>query len=121
MTVEPILVVVNPKKLVIREQPSGLVVVSSKQLIRWLTRLDRRLDGVDVALISDVADRNTTWSAVVESTSDTEQLHRDFATLRESVGTSTTTRVLWAVAAFIVIAAVVWVGVAVFVQHVVMH
>jgi hypothetical protein len=121
ISVEPILVVANPKKLVIREQPSNLVVVSSKQLLRWLTRLDRQLDGTEVASISDIADRDSTWHSPIEPGPDTQQLHRDFANLRADVGAARSTRMLWGGSSFLVIAVVVWAGVAVVVQYIVSH
>ena len=117
VVVEPILVVVNPRKLVLREQPSGLVVVSSKHLLRWLTKLERTLFGDDVAMISDFADRKATWGSSAGSVEDAQQLHRDFALLREEVNVATRTRILWAIGAFAVIAVGVWISTAMVVQH----
>jgi hypothetical protein len=117
VVVEPILVIVNPRKLVLREQPSGLIVVSSKQLLRWLTRLERTMFGDDVAKVSDVADRNSTWQSSAGSVTDAEQLYRDFAVIREQVTGATRTRILWGVGAFVVVGICVWVGTAIIVQH----
>lgn len=123
IAVEPILVIVDSKRLVIREQPDGVVVVSSKQLLRLLTRLDPSLDGALVALISDVADRAATWPPSPQPAPrpgpDTQQLHRDFVRLRAEVGASTRTRILWVCSVFVVVAAVVWLSVAAIVQHIV--
>jgi hypothetical protein len=119
--VEPILVLVNPKRLVLREQPSGLVVVSSKQLLRWLKGLDRTLEGIDVATISDVADRNTTWRAADTPLEDTPQLNRDFGELREQVRRATRLRIAWGILAFAILAAVVWVSTGVIVEHLMAH
>jgi hypothetical protein len=121
ITVKAILVVVNPKKLTVREQPSNLVVLSSKQLLRWLTRLDRQLDGTAVASISDIADRDSTWQSPIEPGPDTQQLHRDFANVRAEVGASRTTRLLWGGSVFFVVAIVIWASVAVIVMHLVSH
>jgi hypothetical protein len=59
--VEPVIVVVGSTKLAVREQPMGVTIVDSKHLVRLLTRVSRSLAGADVANISDVADRDSTW------------------------------------------------------------
>jgi hypothetical protein len=120
VVIEPIIVAVNPKKLVIREQPSGLVVVSSRQLLRWLTRLDRRLDGEEVAFISDLADHEEIWQPASTPTEDTQQLYRDFARLRAQVVSAARIRLGWGAAAFAVIAVSVWIGVAELVEQLVL-
>ncbi|MCU1534446.1 MAG: hypothetical protein JWR53_927 [Glaciihabitans sp.] len=112
VVVEPIIVIVNPKKLTIRQQPAGVVVISSHQLLRWLTRLDRTLDGEAVALISDVADRTATWHSSPSPAQDTQQLHRDFAVLRAQVGRAAARRAFWVGSLFIAVFAGAWVSVA---------
>jgi hypothetical protein len=121
VTVEPILVLVNPKRLVLREQPSGLIVVSSKHLLRWLKSLDRTLEGEDVANISDVADRNSTWLAAVAPLEDTPQLNRDFGELREQVRRATRVRIAWGILAFAILCTVIWVSTVLFVEHLMSH
>lgn len=117
VVVEPILVVVNPRKLILREQPAGLIVISSKQLLRWLTKLERTMFGDDVAAVSDVADRNTTWQSSAGSVEDAQQLHRDFAVLRAEVNEATRARIAWGVGGFLVVIATVWIGTAMVVQN----
>lgn len=112
IAVEPVIVVVNPQKLTIKEQPDDVVVISSRQLVRWLSRLDRRLDGEEVAFISDVADRSATWHTKPTPALDTQQLHRDFAVLRSEVVSASRRRLIWASLAFVALCGVVWAGVA---------
>jgi hypothetical protein len=119
VVVEPIIVIVNPKKLVIRKQPTGLIVVSSTQLLRWLTKLDRRLDGAEVAYISDISDRESTWHSSPDPEQDTEQLHRDFTELREAVSNASLVRLAWGSLAFILIAGCVWTAAAILAEHLV--
>ena len=121
VVVEPIIVVVDPQRLVLREQPSGLVVVSSKQLLRWLTKLERTLAGEEVARISDVADRSTTWGSSAGSVADAEQLHRDFALIRDDVNNATRRRILWGIAAFVAVGIACWVTTAIVVQNLLGH
>jgi hypothetical protein len=115
--VEPVVVVVNPKKLVIRKQPSGLMVVSSKQLLRWLTKMDRRLDGAEVAYISDISDRESTWHSPPEPVQDAQQLHREFALLREAVSNASRVRLGWGALAFVVVAASAWTAAVMLAEH----
>jgi hypothetical protein len=119
VAVEPIIVVVDPRKLVIRRQPSDVTVVSSRQLLRWLTRLDRQLDGADVAYISDVSDRETTWHLPDEPVHDAQELHSDFAALREEVTNAAFVRLAWGLAGFVVVAAFAWTAAALLGQHLV--
>ncbi|MCU1550372.1 MAG: hypothetical protein JWR36_932 [Glaciihabitans sp.] len=111
--VQSLVVVVNPKKLVVREQPSDAWVVSSRQLVRWLAKLPRTLDGAEVAYISDVADRESTWKAVPAPGQDTQVLHAEFAELREEIASATRARVVWATVAFLLFAGTVWTTVAI--------
>ena len=112
VTALPLVVVVNPKKLTIREQPEGASVVSSKQLVRWIAKLPRTLDGANVAYISDVADRESTWRALPSIDQDTALLHADFAKLRAEINAARRVRVMWGFVAFLIVAATVWTTVA---------
>jgi hypothetical protein len=117
VTVTPLLVVVTPTKLALRRQPDGAHVIPSRQLLHYLEKLDRTLNGAEVAFISDVADRHTTWRAAPGPAQDTQQLSREFATLREIVRDATQVRVSWVVASFVLAAACVWGSTALIVQH----
>jgi len=136
IAVTPVVVLVNPKKLVIREKPARVEVLSSRYLANWLKSLERTQDGATVALVSDVADRPTTWHTpdtatmitVVPDTdrvdgtgavilTDTQELHREFASLRDAVSRAASLRVFWGGIAFIVAAGFLWFSVAEFVSH----
>jgi Nuclease-related domain len=121
VTVTPLLVVVTPTKLALRQQPDGAHVIPSRQLLHYLDKLDRTLDGAEVAFISDVADRHTTWRAAPGPAQDTQQLNNDFAALRTTVQEATQARVFWGVIAFVAAAAGVWVSTAIIVQHLMGH
>jgi hypothetical protein len=170
IAVLPIVVLVKPKKLVVREWPVGVEVISSKVLAGWLRSRERTQDGAEVALVSDVADRSTTWHVaethadtdiaadtdthadivndthtvdihaatlvgtdlartpgVIDATTDsdtmtdTQELHRHFAVLREDVVRAASLRVFWGGIAFIVAAGFLWLSVASFVSHVIVH
>jgi hypothetical protein len=121
VAVKSLLVVVTPTKLALRRQPEGVTVVASRHLLHYLGRLDHALDGAEVAFISDIADRNTTWKAAPGPAQDTHQLSRDFALLRAEVLQAAQTRILWAAIGFVVFAGCVWVTTAMIVQHLMGH
>lgn len=60
VAVEPVIVVLAAK-LTIKSSPIGVHVVAHTKAARWLTRLPTRLSRDAVALIFDVARRDTTW------------------------------------------------------------
>lgn len=108
VAVTALIVVVNPQKLTVREQPAGVVVLSSRQVVRWLARHERTLTGDEVALISDVADRSATWRTDPVPGLDTQQLHRDFSVLRGSVNTAGRRRAVWTAIGFVAVCAGIW-------------
>jgi hypothetical protein len=118
ISVTPLLVVVTPTKLSLRQQPDGAAVVASKQLLQYLEKLDRTLDGADVAFISDLADQSTTWQALPGPAEDTQALTAQFAALRISVQDAAQARLFWAVVGFTVLAGCVWASVTMVAQHV---
>jgi hypothetical protein len=143
IAVRPVVVLVRPKKLVVRERPVGVEVISSRELAGWLRSRERTQDGAEVALVSDVADRATTWHvpagaasgivagaaavpSVIDATdpnamTDTQELHREFAVLREDVARAASLRVFWGGIAFIVAAGFLWISIASLVARVLVH
>jgi hypothetical protein len=119
--VEPVIVVVGSTKLAVREQPMGVTIVDSKHLVRLLTRVSRSLAGADVANISDVADRDSTWEAAPTRPEESLALNREFAALREQVHDATQARVIWGVLAFAVISTSAWIGTVMIVENLLGH
>jgi hypothetical protein len=119
--VTPLLVIVNPTKLALREAPEGVTVVGSRQLLHFLEKADRTLSGADIASISDVADRDTTWQTTPVPAQDVQQLSASFSELKSEVQEATQARVFWAIVGFAVVAICLWVTAALLVQHVLKH
>jgi hypothetical protein len=117
--VQPIIVSVNPKRLLVRSQPTGMSVVSSRDLERFFARLERQLDGPEVAFVSDVADRPTTWHFSPALYQDTTQLRHDFSELRAEVTKAAGRRLLWGALAFVLACGLTWGSVALIVAHVI--
>ena len=105
--VRPLFVVVDPRRLVFKQPADGVRVISSRDLERTLAFSARTLTGEEVAHISDLADLVSTWPASAPAQDaaalDTQQLHRDFGTIRMSVSDALVRRVLWGAAATIVV------------------
>ena len=112
VAVTALVVVVNPQRLVLLEVPAGVEVVASRNLIDWLQGRPRELDGSQVAAISDLADRVTTWKEVLIDEQNTQELHREFGQLRASVAAAARRRMMWAGAAFVTFCGGVWLAVA---------
>jgi hypothetical protein len=119
VVVQPVIVVVDPKKLTIRADAAGVLIVTSKQLLRLLGRLERSLPGTEVAFISDVADRASTWRTAAQSGPatqlsgpDAELLGHEFRLLRQSVADATRRRMLWGIAAFAAACLLMWASIA---------
>ncbi|MDQ1576607.1 MAG: hypothetical protein QOH55_1757 [Microbacteriaceae bacterium] len=63
----PLIVVVNPKKLTIRDQPDPVRVMDARHLRRWLLKLPRVIPASDLAELAELFDRPETWRAVPRS------------------------------------------------------
>jgi hypothetical protein len=107
--VTPLLVVVDPKRLTVKNPADTVLVVASWELEHVVTRLPRTLSGDEVASLSDVADLVTTWPRgdAVEL-NDTQQLYRDFSAVRADVRVALGRRILWIVAGLGALYGVVW-------------
>lgn len=101
--VRPLLVVIDPQRLVVKSPAPGVRVIASSDLEGVLAQAPRTLTGDEVALVSDLADQESTWPAADAVDLDTQQLHRDFGTIRTSVNDALVRRILWAAAATIVV------------------
>ena len=105
--VRPLLVVVDPHKLTIKAPAGDVRIITSRELEGFLSRAPRTLTGDEVAHISDLSDLVTTWPVAADADLDTQQLHRDFGTIRSRVNDALVRRILWAAAATIVVYATV--------------
>lgn len=116
--VTAMLVVVDPHRLTVRASPADFVVISSRQLMRWFDRAPRTLTGDEVAFISDVVDRPTTWRTTPAIDEDVDELHREFAAVRSEVNAAIRRRVFWGCFGVAVSYLLLWLSVATFVSKV---
>lgn len=110
--VQALLVVVAPRRLVVRREPSGVRVLASGQLHRALSRADELSSGIEVARLSDLADLETTWPAASTLTLDTQRLNREFTVLRAEVRSARVVRLVWGGVALVGSYALIWAAVA---------
>lgn len=106
--VEPVIVVIDETRLIVRGQPDGVTIVPAKHLLRLLARPERLLAGSEVAYVSDVADRAATWQSTFTSPERALQLSRDFTSLREEVRSAAMVRVAWGLIGFVGLCAIAW-------------
>jgi hypothetical protein len=109
VSVRPLLVIVDPKRLTVTPAAGAVRVLASWELERVLTRAPRTLSGDEVAGLSDVADLVTTWPrADAVDLADTQQLYRDFSAVRDEVRVALSRRILWIVAGLGLAYGAVW-------------
>lgn len=106
--VHAVLVIVRPRKLIVRAPAEGVSIVVSQDLERFVTRALTALRGDEVAAISDLADLESTWPQQPDAQLDTQRLHRDFVVVRHAVRTALLRRVLWGSVGFLVACAFAW-------------
>jgi hypothetical protein len=121
VTVESVLIVIDPTRLSLRNAPDGIQIVSSSQLLQLLGNAERSLAGSEVAYLSDVADRESTWESAFASPERALQLSRDFGALRELVRGASQVRLAWGLVAFVALCSFAWATIASFVGEVVLH
>jgi len=114
VAVQALVVVVAPRRLVVRREPSGVRVVASGQLERVLGRSAALSSGVEVARLSDLADLESTWPAASALALDTQRLNREFTLVRHGVRSARAARLIWAAAALSGSYVLIWTVVAQF-------
>jgi len=91
------IVVVDPASLTIREQPATVVVVTSRNLVPWLTKRRDVLSPADVADITAVAAQPATWHRAPRPAEDGQALTTRFAAFHREVLGARRVRVAWRV------------------------
>jgi hypothetical protein len=88
-------VLLEPKKLTIKQRPAGVEVVTDRRLLRWLRRRRPVLTSGQVARITAAAVLPGTWHDHPAPPQDRVALQERFAGLRDSVRTARRRRNLW--------------------------
>jgi hypothetical protein len=106
--VTPVLVLVEPTRVVTLQAPDDVRVLTSLQLEQWLLAAPAALSGEDVADISGVAEANDTWPQPQQSARKARNLTGAFVRIHHDVRAATLRRSLWIVAALLATFLSVW-------------
>jgi hypothetical protein len=93
--VTPVLVLITPKQLTIKQRPSDVKVITDRELLRWLKRRRPVLAPERIARIAAAAVVPKTWHNNPAPPEDPVALQERFAELRSSVGCAERRRGLW--------------------------
>lgn len=91
--VQPIVAIVAPKQITIREKPDVVVVLNARQLRRWLEKRPHVVTPGEVDALTTLLDDPGVWGSAPDSRSD---LAVEFARLDTEVRSARTRRKLWA-------------------------
>ena len=95
VTVTPVLVVVEPKKITVRERPAQVVVVTASEVVRWLRRQPQVLSTDQVNQLSTAAARPGTWRNLPPEGCDLPALRLAFGGLDRTVRRARLVRSAW--------------------------
>lgn len=101
VSVTPVLVLIEPGKLTIKQRPADVKVVTDRELLRWLKRRRPVLAPERVARIAAAAVVPGTWHHHPAPPEDPVALQERFAELRSSVGRAHRRRRLWGFGLFV--------------------
>lgn len=90
-----VVVIVNPKSMTIRENPSCVVVVTDQQLLRWLSSLSVVLTPRQAAVVAAASARPGTWHRNPPASGNAAFLQSEFAALRILVDRARRRRAGW--------------------------
>jgi hypothetical protein len=96
-----VVVVVDPKSMTVRERPSGVAVVTDRQLLRWLSARPDVLTVRQAAVVAAAAVRPATWHQNPSASVNAAFLQSEFAALRALVGRARRRRAGWILALLI--------------------
>ncbi|MFI7494454.1 nuclease-related domain-containing protein [Kocuria sp. M4R2S49] len=93
--VTPVLVLIEPKQLTVRQRPADVKVITDRELLRWLQRHRPVLTDEQVVRIAAAAVVPSTWHHNPAPPEDPVALQERFAELRGSVRSARLRRELW--------------------------
>jgi hypothetical protein len=96
-----LVVVVAPKSMTVRAKPTDAVVVTDRQLLRWLSGRPAVLTPRQIAAIAAAAVSPGTWHRNPPAIADPASLHFEFTRLRTLVDTARRRRAGWLLALLI--------------------
>lgn len=95
ITARGVIVVVEPRKLTIKEAPDDVTVVTASRLVRWLRKQPTVFTPEQAAWVVDAARRPQTWSAKAPTEVDRRALRDSFERLHNEIGAAKRVRMSW--------------------------
>ncbi len=103
-------VVLEPAKIWTKRDSDAVAVVTGKALVTWLLGQPQVLSGAEVAMLSDAADRPTTWDTAGLDLGAEIDLSTRFDALRAEVESAARRRKVWGISGVVAAAAMAWAG-----------
>ena len=91
--VQPMIAIVAPSQITVREAPERVKVIDARHLRRWLTKRPAILTESETAAVAGIIDSPATWGA--QPSREPEDLMAQFSALDADVRSARTRRVLW--------------------------
>jgi hypothetical protein len=101
VAVTGVVVVLAPKSMTVRERPSDVVVVTDRQLLRWLGDRPKVLTPGQISALTAAAIRPRTWHRSPPAVIDPAVLMQEFTRLRSLVDNARRRRAGWLLALFL--------------------
>lgn len=92
--VRPVIALVDPKRITIKQAPDVVKVIDARHLVRWLRKQPSMLDAIEVARIVELLDRPETWR---DCKPVTDGLMEHFDALHREVRSATVIRAFWGI------------------------
>ncbi|WP_166789697.1 nuclease-related domain-containing protein [Cryobacterium fucosi] len=93
--VQPVIALVDPRRLTIVDRPEQVKVIDAQDLLRWLVKLHPVLSAGEVQEVSDLVDSPATWCPIEQAAAADDLMDR-FTVLDGQVRSAGVRRVLWA-------------------------
>lgn len=93
-----VIVVVEPRSLIVQDESRDVVVIDVARLSSWLTSRPHVLDASCVERVTEIAEKPSTWVSGAVRLNDGPQLRRQFARLHDQVREATRVHRFWLVA-----------------------
>lgn len=103
VAVTPMVVLVNPKSIQVKQHPDRVVVLNARQLVRYISKRRGVLTPGEIASLVDLFDSPTSWRTLALTEADA---YERFRALGQEVKTAAERRAMWAVGIAVVALAV---------------
>lgn len=104
VSVVGIIAIVEPESVTVSGRPRDVIVMTSAQLTRWISRRPKVLESAQVDSIAHAANSDSTWAAHPVSAHESAALIASFEPIRRDVVAARLVRQLWAAGGAVAVA-----------------